>query len=46
MTASPCIERIDPHHDTQVVFVKNAGDRVIEMILRINGREFHAEKVR
>ncbi|HEU5238899.1 MAG TPA: serine hydrolase, partial [Pyrinomonadaceae bacterium] len=36
----------DPYHDTQVVFVKDADGRVTEMILRINGREFHAKKIR
>lgn len=29
-----------------VAFVKDADGRVTEMILRINGREFHASKIR
>ena len=36
----------DPLNDTQVVFVKDAGGQVTEMILRINGREYHAKKIK
>jgi len=46
MAAESETEFFDPYHDTQVVFVKDAGGRVTEMILRINGREFHAKKVK
>lgn len=45
MSAESATEFFDPYHDTQVVFVKDAGGRVTEMILRINGREFHAKKI-
>ncbi len=46
MSAESETEFFDPYHDTQVVFVKDVGGRVTEMILRINGREFHAKKIR
>ncbi len=46
MSAQSETEFFDPYHDTQVVFVKDAGGRVTEMILRINGREFHAKKIK
>jgi len=35
-----------PYHDIQAVFVKDGGGRVTEMILRINGREFHPKKIK
>lgn len=46
MSAQSETEFFDPFHDTQVVFVKDATGRVIEMILRINGREFHAKRLK
>lgn len=46
MSAESETEFFDPYNDTQVVFVKDAGGRVTEMILRINGREFHAKKIK
>lgn len=46
MSAESETEFFDPYHDTQVMFVKDAGGRVTEVILRINGREFHAKKIR
>ena len=46
MSAESETEFFDPYHDTQVVFVKDAGGRVTEMVLRINGRELHAKKIR
>lgn len=46
MSAESETEFFDPEHDTQVAFVKDTGGRVTEMILRINGREFHAKKIR
>lgn len=36
----------DPYHDTQAAFVKDAEGRVTEMIMRINGREFRAKKIK
>lgn len=39
-------EFFDPFHDTQVVFVKAANGLVTEMVLRINGREFHPKKIK
>lgn len=35
-----------PEQDVQVEFVKDAAGQVTELILRLNGREFHARKVR
>lgn len=35
-----------PEQDVQVEFVKDAAGKVTELILRLNGREFHARKVR
>lgn len=46
MSAESETEFFDPQHDTQVAFVKEAGGQVIEMILRINGREIHAKKIK
>lgn len=46
MSAESETEFFDPVNDTQVVFVKNANGQVTEMILRINGREFHAKKIK
>jgi len=46
MSAESETEFFDPFNDTQVVFVKDAGGQVMEMILRINGREFHAKKIK
>jgi len=46
MSAESETEFFDPYHDTQVVFVKDAGGRVTEMLLTINGRGYHAKKIR
>src|SRR2546421_755397 len=46
MSAESDREFFDPLHDTQLVFVKDAGGQVIEMVLKINGREFHAKKIK
>lgn len=46
MSAESETEFFAPYHDIQVVFVKDAGGRVTEMILRINGREFHPKKIK
>ena len=46
MSAESETEFFDPQHDTQVAFVKDADGPVTEMILRINGREFQAKKIR
>src|SRR5437764_760812 len=46
MSAESDREFFDPLHDTQVTFVKDAGGQVIEMVLKINGREFHAKKIK
>ena len=46
MSAESETEFFDPLNDTQVVFVKNAGGQVTEMLLRINGRELHAKKIK
>src|SRR4030095_2260706 len=35
MSAESDTEFFDPYHDTQIIFVKDAGGRVTEMILRI-----------
>lgn len=40
------IDSFDPFHDTSVAFMKAASGQVTEMILRINGREFHAKKMK
>lgn len=36
----------DPLNDIQVAFSKDANGQVTELILRINGREFHAMKIK
>jgi hypothetical protein len=46
MSAESDTEFFDPMNDTQVVFVKDAGGQVMEMVLRINGREYHAKKIK
>jgi len=46
MSAASETEFFDPFNDTQVVFVKEASGQVTEMVLRINGREFHAKKIK
>jgi CubicO group peptidase (beta-lactamase class C family) len=46
MSAESETEFFDPINDTQVVFVKDASGQVMEMVLRINGREFHAKKIK
>ena len=46
MSAESDREFFDPQHDTQVAFVKDAAGQVIEMVLKINGREFHAKKIK
>jgi CubicO group peptidase (beta-lactamase class C family) len=46
MSAESDREFFDPLHDTQAIFVKDAAGHVIEMVLRINGREFHAKKIK
>jgi CubicO group peptidase (beta-lactamase class C family) len=46
MSAESDREFFDPLHDTQVSFVKDATGLVIEMVLKINGREFHAKKIK
>ena len=46
MSAESETEFFDPLNDTQVVFVKDAGGKVTEMVLRINGREYHAKKIK
>ncbi len=35
-----------PVQDIQIAFIKNANGQVVEAILRLNGREFHAKKVK
>jgi len=35
-----------PVQDIQVSFTKDASGQVIEMTLRLNGREFHAKKIK
>ncbi|HKU76356.1 MAG TPA: serine hydrolase [Pyrinomonadaceae bacterium] len=35
-----------PVQDIQVAFVKNANNEVVEMTLRLNGREFRAKKIK
>jgi len=46
MSAESETEFFDPLNDTQVVFVKDAAGQVTEMVLRINGREYHTKKIR
>ncbi|HEU4871107.1 MAG TPA: serine hydrolase [Pyrinomonadaceae bacterium] len=46
MSAESETEFFDPVNDTQVVFVRDAGGQVTGMILRINGREFRAKKIK
>ena len=46
MSAESETEFFDPLNDTQVVFVRDAGGQVTEMVLRINGREYHAKKIK
>jgi CubicO group peptidase (beta-lactamase class C family) len=46
MLAESETEFFDPLNDTQVVFVKDANGQVTEMVLRSNGREFHAKKIK
>jgi len=46
MSAESDTEFFDPYNDTQVAFVKGADGRVTEMVLRINGREFHPRKIK
>src|SRR5256885_7851795 len=46
MSAESDREFFDPLHDTQAIFVNDAAGHVIEMVLRINGREFHAKKIK
>ena len=46
MSAESETEFFDPFHDTQIAFIKDANGRIIEMVLRINGREFHAKKIK
>ena len=46
MSAESETEFFDPLNDTQVVFVKDAAGQVTEMVLRINGREYHAKKIK
>ena len=35
-----------PVQDIQIAFIKNANAQVVEMTLRLNGREFHAKKIK
>jgi len=35
-----------PVQDIQIAFVKNANGQVVEMTMRLNGREFHAKKIK
>jgi hypothetical protein len=35
-----------PIQDIQVAFIKDANGQVIEMTMRLNGREFHAKKIK
>jgi CubicO group peptidase (beta-lactamase class C family) len=35
-----------PVQDVQIAFLKNGEGQVIEMTLRLNGREFHAKKIK
>jgi CubicO group peptidase (beta-lactamase class C family) len=46
MSAESETEFFDPFHDTQIAFIKDANGRIVEMVLRINGREFHAKKIK
>ncbi|HET6890945.1 MAG TPA: serine hydrolase [Pyrinomonadaceae bacterium] len=46
MSAESETEFFDPLHDTQVVFVKDDSGQVMKIVLRINGREFHAKKIK
>lgn len=46
LSAESETEFFDPLNDTQVVFVKDATGQVTELVLRTNGREFHAKKIK
>lgn len=35
-----------PVQDVQIAFIRNANGQVVEMTLRLNGREFHAKKIK
>ena len=35
-----------PVQDIQIAFIKNANEQVVEMTLRLNGRDFHAKKIK
>lgn len=35
-----------PVQDVQIAFTRNANGQVVEMTLRLNGREFHAKKIK
>jgi CubicO group peptidase (beta-lactamase class C family) len=35
-----------PVQDIQIAFIKNANEQVVEVTLRLNGREFHAKKIK
>ncbi len=35
-----------PVQDIQIAFIKNASGQVVEVTLRLNGREFHAKKIK
>jgi CubicO group peptidase (beta-lactamase class C family) len=39
-------EFFDPLHDTEVAFIKDVNGQVLELVLKINGREFHARKIK
>lgn len=46
MSAQSDTEFFDPFNDTQVTFVTGADGQVTEMVLKINGREFRAKKIK
>lgn len=46
MSAESDTQFFDPFNDTQVEFIKEADGRITEMVLRINGRELHAKKIK
>jgi len=35
-----------PVQDIQIAFIKNANGQIVELNLRLNGREFHAKKIK
>jgi hypothetical protein len=35
-----------PVQDIQIAFIKNANGQAVELTLRLNGREFHAKKIK